>query len=158
MEIVLILHNIRSVHNVGSIFRTADGFGVSKIYLSGYTPNWHDALPHVQAKILRQIYKTALGAEKIVVSEYVAKTTTLIKNLRASGFRIVGLEQDPHSVRINEYSAPKKVALLLGEEVHGIEPNLRDLCDDLVEIQMRGQKESFNVSVATGIALYELRR
>jgi tRNA G18 (ribose-2'-O)-methylase SpoU len=156
MKIVIVAHNIRSVYNLGSIFRTAEGFGVEKIYLSGYTPNFHSGLPHIREKIARNLHKTALEAEKIVPSAGVVKITTLIDKLRQDGWRIVGLEQDARSVDLADYESPAKIALLLGEEVHGIEPALRELCDDLVEIPMRGRKESFNVSVATGIALYAL--
>jgi tRNA G18 (ribose-2'-O)-methylase SpoU len=151
---VILAHNIRSILNLGSVFRSAEGFGVKRIYLSGYTPNWHDGLPHVRDKMLRQVHKTALGAEELVPSEYVVKITTLIKRLSSEGFRIVGLEQDTRAIPLPDYRPAAKIALLLGEEVHGLTPELRQLCDDLVEIPMFGQKESFNVSVAAGIALY----
>jgi len=162
MEIVLILHNIRSVHNVGSIFRTAEGFGIKKIYLSGCTPSPDNGLPHVRKKISEQIHKTALGAEKLVPNEYTDDIMELIDKLRKSGFKIIGLEQDPRAIKlpilrkVPNLTQNQKVAMILGEEVHGIPTELRDRCDDLVEIPMLGQKESFNVSVATGIALYAL--
>ena len=156
MEIVILAHNIRSVLNLGSILRTAEGFGVKEVYLSGYTPNWHEGLPHVREKMARQIHKTALGAEDMVPSEYAPNIETKILELRQSGWRIVGLEQDNRSIALPNYAPEQKIALLLGEEVNGIEKQLRGLCDDLVEIPMRGGKESFNVSVATGIALYAL--
>lgn len=157
-EIILIAHNIRSTHNVGSIFRTAEGFGVSKIILSGYTPYpvlAHDLrLPHISAKLTDQIHKTALGAEGLVPFEYQENPNlTALKN---DGYRIVGLEQDERSIMLPGYEAPDKLVLMLGEEVHGLTDELRAACDDLIEIPMRGQKESFNVSVATGIALYHL--
>lgn len=157
-EIVVIAHNIRSTHNVGAIFRTSEGFGISKIIVSGYTPypvtSNDPRLPHISRKLTDQIHKTALGAEAIVPFEYCEVPD--FENLRAAGFTIVGLEQDARSVMLPDYKAPKKIALLLGEEVAGIETNLRDQCDELIEIPMRGQKESFNVSVAAGIALYAL--
>lgn len=157
-EIVVILHNIRSTFNVGSIFRTCEGFGVSRIILSGYTPyplTAHDPrLPHESAKLTAQIHKTALGAETMIPFEY--QTEPDLATLRASGYRIVGLEQDARSVLLEAYRPPQKLALLLGEEVSGITDDLRTECDDLLEIPMHGQKESFNVSVATGIALYAL--
>ena len=162
MEIILILHDIRSIYNVGSIFRTAAGFGVRKLYLSGYTPSPDNGLPHVRKKISDSLHKTALGAEKMVVSEYAYDITKLIKGLRKSGFKIIGLEQDPRAIKLPDLhkgrtlTQNQKVALILGEEVHGITHELRDTCDELIEIPMSGQKESFNVSVATGIALYEL--
>lgn len=157
-QITVIAHNIRSTHNVGAIFRTAEGFGASKIILSGYTPYptvpGDTRLPHISRKLTEQIHKTALGAEQTVPFEYM-KTADLAA-LRADGFTIVGLEQDERSVMLPSYRPPEKIALLLGEEVEGIAPELRQQCDDLVEIPMKGQKESFNVSVATGIALYAL--
>ena len=157
-EIVVIAHNIRSTHNVGSIFRTCEGFGVSKIILSGYTPHpkidADNRLPHIANKLTDQIHKTALGAEEMVPFEY--QETPDLAGLKAEGYRIVGLEQDTRSVMLPEYRVPDKVALLLGEEVKGLTTELRAICDDLVEIPMHGQKESFNVSVATGIALYQL--
>jgi len=157
-EIIVIAHNIRSTHNVGAIFRTSEGFGVSKIILSGYTPYPRIAndprLPHIADKLTTQIHKTALDAEVIVPFEY-QETPDLI-GLRKEGYRIVGLEQDSRSVILRDYHTPQKIALLLGEEIEGITNDLRNLCDDLIEIPMVGKKESFNVSVATGIALYGL--
>ncbi|MGK2896379.1 MAG: TrmH family RNA methyltransferase [Candidatus Saccharimonadales bacterium] len=157
-EIIVIAHNIRSTHNVGAIFRTCEGFGVTRLILSGYTPYprlKHDTrLPHITDKLTAQIHKTALDAEDMVPFEYQELPNLAL--LKEDGYRIVGLEQVDHSVSLAEYQAPKKVALLLGEEVHGIEQSLIDGCDDTVEIPMYGGKESFNVSVATGIALYAL--
>jgi len=158
-EIVVIAHNIRSTHNVGAIFRTSEGFGVSKIILSGYTPypsvKNDTRLPHISNKLTAQIHKTALGAEAIVPFEY--QETLDLESLRNAGFRIVGLEQDGSSIMLPDYRPHEKTVLLLGEEVEGITDELRHACDDLIEIPMEGQKESFNVSVATGIALYALR-
>jgi tRNA G18 (ribose-2'-O)-methylase SpoU len=157
-EIIVIAHNIRSTHNVGAIFRTSEGFGVSKIILSGYTPYPRIAkdtrLPHIADKLTSQIHKTALDAEAIVPFEY--QEMPDIASLRATGYRIVGLEQDTRSIMLRDYHPPEKIALLLGEEVEGITDDLRNLCDDLLEIPMVGKKESFNVSVAAGIALYAL--
>lgn len=157
-EIILIAHNIRSTHNVGSIFRTAEGFGVSKIILSGYTPYPKLAndsrLPHIADKQTRQIHKTALGAETLVPFEYHEKLD--LESLKKTGYRVVALEQHTRSINLRSYSAPQKSVLLLGEEVDGIAPELLAQCDDIVEIPMKGHKESFNVSVATGIALYQM--
>lgn len=154
----MIAHNIRSTHNVGSIFRTSEGFGVSRIILSGYTPypriDGDARLPHIANKLHDQIHKTALGAEEMVPFEY--QESPNLQSLKEAGYRIVGLEQDERSVMLPDYQTPDKVVLLLGEEVEGLTPDLRNTCDDLVEIPMNGQKESFNVSVATGIALYKL--
>lgn len=157
-KIIVITHNIRSTHNVGSIFRTCEGFGVSKIILSGYTPYPRlpndTRLPHMADKLTLQIHKTALGAETMVPFEYQEEPDLDI--LKGEGFTIVGLEQDKRSIQLSHYESADKIALLLGEEVEGITPDLRDQCDALIEIPMHGKKESFNVSVATGIALYGL--
>src|SRR5687768_12401431 len=160
-QLVVIAHNIRSTHNVGAILRTADGFGVAKVYFTGYTPyptQPNDTrLPHIRNKITKQISKTSLGAETLVPSEHCDKAENVLLQLKTDGYRIVGLEQDKKAIFLPNYSRPNQpIALLIGEEVHGIEPGLRKLCDDLVEIPMQGKKESFNVSVATGIALYAL--
>lgn len=157
-DIIIIAHNIRSTHNIGAIFRTAEGFGVSKIILSGYspypnTPN-DTRLPHIASKLTTQIHKTALGAEQIV--PFIHTDAPDFDTLHESGYRIVGLEQDARSVLLPSYHPPRKIALLLGEEVEGIADTMRDACDDLIEIPMQGKKESYNVSVATGIALYAL--
>lgn len=157
-EIIVIAHNIRSTHNVGAIFRTCEGLGVSRIILSGYTPyprvTGDTRLPHIAEKLASQIRKTALGAENMVPFEY--QEAPDLKTLKSAGFTIVGLEQDAQSVMLPDYTPPAKIALLLGEEVEGITDDLRRQCDDLVEIPMAGKKESFNVSVAAGITLYAL--
>lgn len=156
-EITLLLHNIRSTHNVGSIFRTAEGFGVKEIIFTGYTPYpklAHDRrLPHLAEKITMQIHKTALGAETLVPFR---SFETIEEFLATNTLPLVALEQASTSVSLREYTPPEKFALLLGEEVHGIEPALLEKCETILEIPMNGQKESFNVSVATGIALYAL--
>lgn len=157
-EVILIIHNIRSTYNVGSIFRTAEGLGIGNIILSGYTPYpkmiGDTRLPHIIEKLTHQIHKTALGAEKMV--PFVYQETPDFARLRQLGYLIVALEQAPNSVMLDDYTAPAKVALLLGEEVHGITPDLLAQVDDIVEIPMSGHKESFNVSVATGIMLYTM--
>lgn len=177
-EITLLVHNIRSTHNVGAIFRTAEGFGVKRIILSGYTPypelslcskapacalvdgeirSEDPRLPHIREKITSQIHKTALGAESLVPFEFYEDINDWIKeNQRTENLPIIALEQSKDSVMLPEFQPPEKFALLLGEEVHGITPELLDNCDFTVEIPMFGQKESFNVSVATGIALFGL--
>lgn len=157
-KIIVIAHNIRSTHNIGAIFRTCEGFGVEKIILSGYSPYptlpEDPRLPHIAQKLTSQIHKTALGAETMIPFEYEERPD--ITRLRQAGYRIVGLEQDQRSILLPDYTPPDKCALLLGEEVHGLTAELLQECDELVEIPMNGKKESFNVSVATGIALYGL--
>jgi 23S rRNA (guanosine2251-2'-O)-methyltransferase len=162
MRLVVIAHNIRSTHNVGSILRTCDGFGVDHVYLTGYTPYpklpADTRLPHISSKLDAQINKTALGAEKSVPLSVHDTPTKVIARLKSEGFRIVALEQAPDSIELPRYETKGDIALILGEEVKGIPTEVLDKCDEAIEIPMRGQKESFNVSVATGIALYALRR
>lgn len=164
-EITLLVHNIRSTHNVGAIFRTAEGFGVKEIVLSGYTPypdlriigQRDPRLPHIAEKLTAQIRKTALGAETMVPFRYLPTVEEwLADNQRGAELPVVALEQSADSVMLPEFTPPSAFALLLGEEVHGIEPALLAQCDRTVEIPMFGQKESFNVSVAAGIALFGL--
>lgn len=158
VKIIVIAHNIRSTHNIGSIFRTCEGFGVSEIIISGYSPYpklpVETRLPHLVDKLTNQIHKTALGAETMVPFTY--QETVDLNELKKQGYKIVGLEQDTRSILLQNYKTPEKIALILGEEVFGITNDMRSKCDDLIEIPMVGKKESFNVSVATGIALYGL--
>ena len=156
-EITLVLHNIRSIHNVGSILRSAEGFGVTKVVCSGYTPYpeipGDTRLPHIRDKITSGIHKTALGAEDMLE---ISQFETLDEWLAQNSLPIIALEQTPTSVSPRQFIAPSAFALLLGEEVHGIEPQYLERCEAAIEIPMRGKKESFNVSVATGIALYAI--
>ncbi len=151
-NLVIILHNIRSAHNVGAIFRTADAVGVSHVYLSGYTPLPVDEFNRPR----KDIAKTALGAELSVPWTGVKNSPTLISWLKKDGYTIVGLEQDTRAIDYRAVPPKEKTALLVGNEVRGISPQLRAKCDILMEIPMHGKKESLNVSVATGIALYAL--
>jgi len=157
-QIILIAHNIRSTHNVGSLFRTAEGIGVTSIILSGYTPYpampLDVRLPHISHKLTQQIHKTALGAESFV--SWTHAETPDFQALKNDGYQVVALEQDPAAIMLPSYKSPDKVALLLGEEVHGLTSELLALCNEIIEIPMYGKKESFNVSVAAGIALYHL--
>lgn len=153
-NLVIILDNIRSTHNVGSIFRTADGFGVSKIFLCGVTPDPIDRFGRHRSDIA----KVALGAEKSIAWEHASSTIEAIEKVKQEGFTIVALEQSERSVPLNMYKNQNdKIALVVGEETQGIQENILEQCDVVVEIPMHGEKESFNVSVATGIALYALR-
>ena len=165
MEIILILDNIRSCYNVGAILRTAEGFGVSHVILSGYTPRVHDdsLLPHLREKLDREIHKTALGAEDILDIRSCDDILSEVEILRKRGWQVVGLENNIKTEEIVSLSNKKfaerlsdKVVLVLGEEVHGISEELRERIELFLEIPMRGQKESFNVSVAAGIALFML--
>lgn len=160
-RIVVIAHNIRSAHNVGSIFRTSDGFGVEHLYLTGYSPypvqDRDTRLPHISQKVTAEISKTSLGAEKTVPFSHFQSPYSAIEGFKAHGYAIIGLEQDASAIKLPEYAAPSKMVLVLGEEVHGLTPELIKKCTNLIEIPMAGKKESFNVSVAAGIALYGLR-
>ena len=151
-ELILILPDIRSAENVGAMFRTADAAGVSKIYLNGYTPCPIDRFGRAR----KDIAKASLGAEDSMPWEYVKSSVTLIKKSKKEGYSIVGLEQDAKSINYRKFKMPNKCALIVGNEVLGVDKKIKTLCDVFIEIPMRGVKESLNVSVATGIALYEL--
>ena len=142
----LILPDIRSCHNVGSMFRTADAFDVDKIFLVGYT-----ACP---PKI--QIDKVSLGAEKWVPWEHCDDLTTLINDLKKEGVSIVGLEKTNNSVDIQQVDFNFPLALVMGNEVEGINDDIINLCDRVVHIPMHGKKESLNVSIAAGVAMYSI--
>lgn len=157
-SIVLIAHDIRSTHNVGSLLRTAECFGVKHVYFTGYTPypatDDDERLPHIAAKLTSQIHKTSLGTESMVAWSHETDIIELIKQLKTEGFTLVGLEQSENSIPLSNYSVPEKVALLIGREVEGIEKQLLAQCDTVVEILQFGKKESLNVVQATAIALY----
>ena len=161
-KIILILDNIRSIHNVGSILRTADGFGVSSVLFCGYTPypklKDDSRLPHEFEKSTRAIHKTALGAETTVKCAIYASTKDAITQAKAEGYVIVALEQSKSSIPLQTYNSTQPVAIVLGNEVEGITSDTLSLCDVIIEIPMFGKKESFNVSVATAICLYELTK
>jgi 23S rRNA (guanosine2251-2'-O)-methyltransferase len=160
-HIIIIAHDLRSAHNVGSLLRTADGLGAEEVILSGYTPYPLQAddnrLPHLAQKIHHQIAKTALGAEQSQQWRHAEDIKEVLSQLRADGFSVMALEQSTGSVSLPTYQPPSKVALLLGSEVEGIEPKVLALCDGCLEIPMLGQKESFNVVQAAAMALYHCR-
>ena len=225
MKVIVVLHNIRSIYNVGAILRTCEGLGVEKVVYSGYTPRYDDPclLPHLREKLNRQIEKAALGAEKLVEQVRLggsakndgdecnssdggaadrgtdnrsdagggdvstAKLLTFLQKCATMEYRIVGLENNLTGCEVSrklilgekskaegdlkpstdsELSARSgradvfdtgKIVLILGEEVHGIPAEIREKCEYFLEIPMQGQKESFNVSVAAGIALWGLK-
>lgn len=143
----VIAHNIRSLHNVGSIFRSADAFGVKTIYLTGYT----GAPPR------KEIAKVALGAQQRVSWEHVEDVHAVMARLAKKGVPVIALENGVSAIPINEYQHDGEIALLLGNEVEGVEKEILDQCEGTVEIPMPGAKQSLNVSVATGIALFALQ-
>jgi len=149
---VVMLHNIRSAHNVGSIFRTAEAAGVSKIYLTGFTPMPRDRF----GRMRQDIKKTALGAEKMVSWEYVSRIDTLFKRLRKEDFYIVGVEQSKQSIDYKAVRSKQKTALVFGNEVRGLSSAILNRCDIVAEIPMKGKKESLNVSVTVGIILFHI--
>lgn len=165
-----VLHDIRSTYNVGAILRTAEGFGVQKVLFSGCTPRPHDPalLPHLCDRLTRQIHKTALGAEDHLELYSSHDILEDLKIYKAHGYHLLGLENNLNRPTIKlgspEFHALQHIQLahapgallLLGSEVAGIDYALYDIIDTFLEIPMRGQKESFNVSVAAGIALFAL--
>lgn len=155
-KLFLILDNIRSAYNVGAIFRTADGVGVSKIYLCGYTQCPYDGDKPYKTKAEKMIEKTALGAEKVVAWEKCEDAKTLIENLKKNYISVVGLEKADDSFGLYDYEPDFPLALVLGNEVDGISKNILKECDQIISIPMRGKKESLNVSVAAGIAIYAI--
>lgn len=146
-SIRLLAHNIRSLGNVGSFFRTGDAFGVERVYLTGYT----GTPPRTE------ISKTSLGADEWIPWEHVDDPITLIAELKAEGWTTVALELTSSAVDILAYDPPENVCLVLGHEVEGISQELLAACDIAVQIPMLGKKESLNVAVAAGIALHRLR-
>lgn len=160
-SIVLVVHDIRSTHNVGSLLRTAEGLGVGHVYFSGYTPYppTHDdnRLPYISEKLGRQIHKTALGAEALVSWSHANDVQSLIKQLKSDGYVLVALEQTYASIPLPKFKPAPKVAILLGREVEGIDPTLLKYCDATVEIPMFGKKESYNVVQAAAMTLYHCR-
>ncbi|MFH0820299.1 MAG: RNA methyltransferase [Candidatus Peregrinibacteria bacterium] len=146
-KVYVLAHNIRSMHNVGSLFRTADGAGVTKIYLTGYTP----------CPPRKDISKTALGAEQALPWEYHADPIALLQKLKKRGVSLIALERTNGSRNITGFKAPHSFCLIIGNEVEGVEPSTLKLADHVVSIPMHGEKESLNVSVAFGIAIYFLK-
>ncbi len=146
--LIIIVDNVRSMHNVGSIFRTSDAFLVEKIYLCGITPT----PPH------REIQKTALGATESVDWQYVENTLDVVNQLKKEGWTILALEQTTNSVMLDELKVEKgeKIAIVLGNEVEGVNQEVINLCHKAVEIPQFGTKHSFNVSVSCGIMLWQV--
>lgn len=160
-DVVLIAHDMRSTHNVGSLLRTAEGMGVTKVILSGYTPyptTDNDVrLPHISQKLTKDIQKTALGADRSQAWEYNSDVASILTALQAEGYTIAALEQSAQSIRLPDYNPPAKIAVLLGREVEGISPELLATIPIHLEIPMFGHKESFNVVQAAAMVLYQLR-
>jgi len=147
--LVLVLDNIRSAHNVGSAFRTADAFGVDKIYLGGICP-----VPPSP-----ELRKVALGAEEVVPFEHIDDVAALVARLQAEDYTVIAVEQTVHSVKLDEFQREpgKKYALVFGNEVDGVQQEVVDACDYALEIPQQGTKHSLNVSVSVGVVLWGIR-
>jgi len=151
-EASLLLHNVRSAHNVGAIFRTADAAGIAKIYLSGYTPTPLDRFGRARPDVA----KAALGAETHLPWEQISSPATFLKKKKQEGIFTVAIEQDASAVDYRKLTVRFPVLFVLGNEVRGLSPSLRNLCDMIAEIPMYGKKESLNVSVSAGVALFRI--
>lgn len=146
----VILHNIRSRYNVGATFRTSDGAGVARLFLTGYTPTPIDRFGRPVAEII----KTSLNASTMVPWEHAENILAVIQRLKADGVTLVAIEQTPTAISLYDFVEPAKVAYIFGNEITGIENAVVAACDAVVEIPMRGQKESLNVSVTAGVVLF----
>lgn len=151
-ENILIMPDIRSVQNVGAMFRTSDAVGINKIYLTGYTPTPLDRF----GKVRKDMAKSALGAEGLVPWEYRKNSLNLLLKLRTQGYQLIAIEQGKNSINYKKVKLKSKNAFIVGSEVDGIPQSMLKECDVIAEIPMRGGKESLNVSVATGVALYAI--
>lgn len=152
----LILHRVRSAYNVGSMFRSADGIGVDKIFISGFTQVPSKKEYVLQSKAEKMLSKTALGADKYVAWEKAANLGKLIEKLKKEDFQIIALEQNENSVDYLKFKPANKIALIVGNEPRGIDKRILKKCDIIMELPMRGQKQSLNVAVALGVAGYKL--
>ena len=151
-EVIVILDNIRSTFNVGSIFRTADAMGVNQLILCGTTPAPVDRFGRER----KDIAKVSLGAEKSVLWRYEEGILNVIKKLKKEGYQIIAIEQAENSVDYKKVKIKNKVVFVMGAEVEGVSKNILKLADVVAEIPMRGQKESLNVSVSFGVALFRI--
>lgn len=161
-SIILVAHNLRSTHNIGSLLRTADGLAAEAVWLTGHTPypsrdKADNRLPHIAKKVDHQIAKTALGAEKTVVWQHSVDVLAVITELKAQGYTVAALEQTKQSLKLPAFKPPSKLVLVLGREVEGLESEVIEQCDLALEIPMLGKKESYNVTQAAAMALYHCR-
>jgi len=150
VAVVVVLDNIRSMHNVGSVFRTVDAFLLQGIYLCGYTPQ----PPH------RDIHKTALGATETVDWKYFPTSAAAVQELQAEGFTVFAIEQVDKSISLHQFESSEfdKLAVVFGNEVNGVDEEVLKICDGSIEIPQFGMKHSLNISVAAGIVLWEIVR
>lgn len=159
-KLVVIAHDIRSAHNIGALFRTCEGLGIAKLYLTGYSPypgkTGDTRLPHEQLRAAKQIEKTALGSTSLPWEQH-EDIYVLISNLKSQGFRIVGLEQGKHATSLPDFKPSGDICIVLGREVEGLDIEIQKQCDELIEIPMFGKKESFNVVQAAAMCLCHMR-
>lgn len=150
LPVILVLDNIRSMNNVGSVFRSADAFLLEEIYLCGFTP----VPPH------REIQKTALGATETVAWKYFASTQEAVRELKESAYRVFAIEQAENSISLNDFKIEKseKIALVFGNEVDGVQQEVINSCDGVIEIDQSGTKHSLNIAVSAGILAWEMHR
>jgi 23S rRNA (guanosine2251-2'-O)-methyltransferase len=147
LPVIVVLDNVRSMHNIGSVFRTADGFAIEKLYLCGITAQ----PPH------REIEKTALGATQSVEWVHFETTLDAVASLKADGYRVIGIEQAAGSIMLNTYKpmSSEKYALIFGNEVNGVSDEVMAQIDECIEIPQFGTKHSFNIVISAGIVLWD---
>jgi len=147
-QLIAILDNVRSLNNIGSVFRTADAFAIEAVYLCGITAK----PPH------REINKTALGATESVNWTYFEETQTAVKKLKEDGWKVYAIEQTENSIMLNEFKplSDEKIALIFGHEVKGVEQKVINQCDGVIEIPQKGTKHSLNISVSAGVVIWDL--
>ncbi len=158
-KVHILLPDIRSAYNVGSIFRSADCFGIERVYLSGTTPTPVDRFGRSNSGAQKEISKTALGAEKDIAWEYVVDANSFLKKMKKDKFTIVCIEQDKKSIQLDEFlkmKRPENLLVIFGNEVEGVDKSILKKADYVVEIPMQGKKESLNVSVCAGLIMHVL--
>jgi 23S rRNA (guanosine2251-2'-O)-methyltransferase len=151
-ESYLLLHDIRSIHNVGALFRTADAAGISRIYLSGYTPGPIDRF----GRTVKELSKVALGGEHFVDWEYITDPLKLIKSLKKEKTQIISIEQHKKAVDYKTVKVKYPVLFIVGNEVTGVSNGVLKMSDVIAEIRMSGKKESLNVGISFGIAVFRM--
>lgn len=161
-KIILIIHNVRSAHNVGSLLRTADGLGVNKVFITGYSPypqksKGESRLPHIAQRVNKKIEKTALGSSSFIDWQHNTDIKSLIDKLKNQNYQICALEQSKDSISLDEFRPSKKVAVIIGNELKGLDQSTISFAQKIIEIPMLGQKESFNVAQAAAMALFHIR-
>jgi len=160
-RVALVIYNVRSAHNVGAMLRTAEGLGVNRVYICGFSPYPElpddERLPHIRKRAAQAIHKTALGAEAITNWTYVPSFKECLALLKSEGYTAAALEQTPGAIELGDFKATSDIALVVGNEVDGLNQEVLESTQYQLKIPMSGRKESFNVAAAAAIALYHLR-